>query len=286
MLTIARLTPLVVVLTSSTLGVKLNHITNNTTCPGVRTLSFSQEANWDWRNPEKDYGFMPLSMSWFNTTTERETPRPDYAFDYYTAPSENLEKLASWALYSKQAVTDNLASDLICLPTNNCSFVFNFTAPGYKCAEVAVDGQGRATLGNHTAPFGMDVLLPNGNYSYYAHAKQGEYPDELMANITTGGAIPDPANAPPNLGTFRVEPIIWVGYVERTNLAVAPPQNRTMPGCELLSYPPPRGSYRLGAVSPSTMNQIPSRPWHFYLPLPFSTHMEPWLTHRNRARGL
>lgn len=208
MLTIARLTPLVVVFTSSTLGVERNRYKNDTMCPGIRTLSFAQEAGWDWRNPEKPFGLMPLSMSLWNTTTGRTLPQPDYSFDYYTAPSENLDKVATWALYSKQAVSDDLASDQICLPANNCSFIFNFTAPGYKCSEVALDGQGRATLGKHSAPFGMDVLLPNGNYSYYAHATQGEYPDILMTNTTSGGGIPDPSNAPRNLGTFRVEPII------------------------------------------------------------------------------
>lgn len=230
--------PLVVVFTSSTLGVKLNQLTTNETlCPGIRTLSFSQEATKDWRNNEKNFGLLPMSMSLWNTTTGRVSPQPEYSFDYYTAPGGNLDKVATWALYSKEAVSDDLAPDQICLPLKNCSYEFSFIGPGYKCAEVAVDSQGRASLGKHLAPFGMDVLLPNGNYSYYAHATQGDYPDIVMDNITTGGVIPDPSNAPPNLGTFRVEPIIWVGYAERTNLAVTPPQNRTMPGCELPSCP-------------------------------------------------
>lgn len=236
-LIISRLTPLVVVFTSSTLGVQSNQLIDETLCHGVRTLSFSQEATSDWRHIEKNFGLLPMSMSLWNTTTGRVSPQPDYSFDYYTAAGENLDKVATWALYSKGAVSDDLAPDRICLPLKNCSFEFSFIGPGYKCAEVAVDGQGRASLGEHMAPFGIDVLLPNGNYSYYAHATQGDYPDIVMANITTGGVIPDPSNAPPNLGTFRVEPIIWVGYAERTNLAVAPPLNRTMPGCESLLYP-------------------------------------------------
>ncbi|KAK8085862.1 hypothetical protein PG997_007133 [Apiospora hydei] len=217
---VAWLTPIVIILTSNTLVVKMANEVQNTTCPGIRTLNFSQEETEDWRNPTKIDRLIGTSLSTWNTTKNPNIPDDaEHWFDYYTKGSRQFSQVATLATFSQQVMSPNDAAVEICGNGWNCTYTINFTAPGYKCTELASDAGSKPRLGENTAPFGMEVLLPAGNNSYQVHATLGEYSSVQYARVAPGG-IPIDANdtviptkdLPPHLGAFRTEPIIWLGY--------------------------------------------------------------------------
>lgn len=83
--------------------------------------------------------------------------------------------------------------------------------------------------GEIAAPFGTDILLPEGNFSYYAHTSGGEYSTTQLRAVGTGG-IPSKLPAPEHFGTFRTEPIVFVGYVVLNNPDETQPTSRDEAG--------------------------------------------------------
>ena len=217
-----------IILTSNTLSVELSFVRENFTCPAVRTLNFEREEFEDWRNPTKINKLFGQSVSLWNTTGN---PFKEDDFDYYTAKSEPLEQIAAVAAYEKGVVSRTEVTTEVCGSGWNCTYEVNFTAPGYQCEELA-SGVG-ARIGrfkNHEPPrhFHRDLLLPQGNYSYYAYTSGGDYGIEQMKDVSRGGIPNIRKPFPKKLGAFRTEPILWIGYVERVEPDRIP--NRTEPG--------------------------------------------------------
>ena len=225
----SRLAPLVIIFTSNSLTVELHLNAINTTCPNVRSLNFDKESLENWRDPTIRDNLIGQSITTWNSTTA--TTAEEGWFDYYTTYSSTMELTATMAVYTQQEVARPAVSDDICGGGWNCSYTIEFVAPGYKCEELAVGvGATVGKLGEHDPPekFGIDYLLPRGNYSYQALAMGGEYWLSQVSPVSTGG-MPTEIKPPfpKNLGAFRTEPIIWIGYAERVDPV---PTNRSMPG--------------------------------------------------------
>lgn len=212
-------TPLVVILTANTLLVEPRTIVSNTTCPSVRTLNFSFEDINDWREPTRIDGLFEIPVSTWNTTKRDDQDDDDDWFDYYTGPSPNFQQTATLGAFLQEVVARKNASYEVCGTGYNCTFNVDFTAPGYNCTEVA-SGVGSTPVnltqetGQAEPPFGTDILLPQGQYSYYAYATGGEYSTTQLKNVGLAG-IPNIPNSelPPHFGALRTEPVIWIGYV-------------------------------------------------------------------------
>lgn len=116
-------------------------ITNITTCPAVRTLNFTPESSYDWRAPEKIGGLNQLSLSLYNTTTD-DLSSP-YLFDYYTAPSGDLDLAATLSAYTQSPVAQKNISVQSCGAGWNCSYEIAFVGPGYKCVEYGGGNDGK-----------------------------------------------------------------------------------------------------------------------------------------------
>ena len=204
-----------IILTSNTLSVKLSFVMENSTCPAVRTLNFEKEEIEDWRKPTKIHNLYGQSVSLWNTTGN---PFTEDDFDYYTAKSNPLEQIAIVAAYERYVVSRSGVTMEVCGPGWNCTYVVNFTAPGYRCEELASGvGSKVGRFKDHKPPRGFhtDLLLPRGNFSYYAYTSGGDYAPEQMKEVWPGGIPKTEKPFPKLLGAFRTEPILWVGYVER-----------------------------------------------------------------------
>ncbi|KAI1798706.1 hypothetical protein F4811DRAFT_558556 [Daldinia bambusicola] len=225
------LTPIIIILTSNTLTVETATSAENTTCSGIRTLNFTKDELEEWRNPTKSDNLYGLTMSIWNTTSF-DTTSPDW-FDYYTGASNPLIRVATHAAFMGQAVSKSSASVEICDSGWNCTYTINFTAPAYKCSELASGiGSGIKMLGNQKPPdgFSTKLLVPEGNYSYYAYTSGGEYSIQQMKDTSQGGVPNMKPPFPETLGAFRTEPVIWIGYSVRTNSSDVVPLNRSVPG--------------------------------------------------------
>lgn len=209
-------TPLVVILTANTLLVEPRQMSHDTTCPAVRTLNFTFEETNEWRNPTQIDGLFENPVSLWNTTKRADDSDPNW-FDYYTGPSPNFQQTASLGAFLEEVVARKHASADTCGVGWNCTFTINFTAPGYQCMELAsgVDSVPQNLTqesGEAVPPFGTDLLLPRGNFSYYAFTSGGEYSGTQLENVSIGGI---PLMSPPypdHFGALRTEPVIWVGY--------------------------------------------------------------------------
>ncbi|XXG96238.1 hypothetical protein Hte_002519 [Hypoxylon texense] len=225
------LTPLIIILTSNTLLVKPALRVDDTRCLGVRSLNFDKEGLEEWRTPTKVDGITGLSVSIWNTTAV-DISSPDW-FDYYTAPSDQFVQVASTAAYMGHAVARAGASNDICGSNWNCTYTLNFTAPAYKCSEVASGVGSEIEPLNDLKPpdgFSTKLLIPEGNYSYYAYTSGGDYSSMQMNDTWPGGIPKTNPPFPETLGAFRTEPVVWIGYSIRANPDEKGPVNKSMPG--------------------------------------------------------
>jgi hypothetical protein len=219
-LTNRRLIPLAAILSPATLTTAITTHINETTCPNIRTIDFDQESSKDFRiGVLKPNGYLDISLCFYNTTDLNGTA-PGF-IDYFDEPSTDADQYVNLGAYlGKPATLGNISTD-ICGAGWNCSYTISFTAPGYKCTERA-SGIGSDTT---TAPFNTSILLPQGKYGYYAKVLQGEYARPQM-DVGLHGIPVQPAPYPDNLGAFRVEPPLWIGYSIR-NDRPADPNNKT-----------------------------------------------------------
>jgi hypothetical protein len=70
------------------------------------------------------------------------------------------------------------------------------------------------------APFNTSILIPEGIYGYIAKPFLGEY--AVPQIVAYGGGIPNATDIPDNLGAFRTEPLIWIGYSVNTRKPLPP----------------------------------------------------------------
>jgi hypothetical protein len=145
------------------------------------------------------------------------TPFNRTFFDYWTGTSLQTNLYATLSAYSNKAVKRDDVSIEVCGAGWNCSYVIEFTAPGYKCEQIA---RGRddntEKLASMKAPFNTKDLLPDGKHGYVAHTTLGDYSSVQIDAHPGGSPInlnqTEPEKWPKNLGAFRTEPVLWIGH--------------------------------------------------------------------------
>jgi hypothetical protein len=187
-------------------------------CPSVRTLNFDLERTRNWRDGHKINGLYELSPLLWNCTLPASgtvfDPYNATFFDYYSAPAPGMEQLVTLSVLQKKVLAMEDANTLVCGSGWNCTYNVSFEAPGYKCDEIARGiGNNVDNLLQMNAPFNTGVLIPEGNLSYIAHTSLGEYAT-VQVETEPGGVPKDPPPFRPNLGAFRTEPVVWIGFTE------------------------------------------------------------------------
>jgi hypothetical protein len=189
------------------------YLDNETIDMVVPTLDFSGESTKDWRHPVPFAdGDNKRSMMYYNTTDKSATA-PGW-FDYYDQPSAELRRIALLLAYSKMDhpnIKQGARQD-VCGGSYNCTYEQSFTGPGYQCEEVTTSINDTDRLEELGAPFNMSILVPHGRYVYYADVNNGDYARPQSPNLQKGpGGVPlgDP---PADMGVFKYEPLIWIGY--------------------------------------------------------------------------
>ena len=201
----SRLIPIASVLSPAALTSEMKPIYSATTCPAVATLNFTREAVFNFRD-ENEKDIPRLSLSYYNTT-DPDGKAAGY-FDYYDQPTKNARRLAFASAYLRRSQVRTNARIDFCGEGWNCTYSINFVGPGYKCNDISntnVSG----------APFGMDALAPVGNFTYLSEVFQDDY---VSPQIETDNGVP--AHGPPypaTLGVFQSEPILWIGYANKTD---------------------------------------------------------------------
>lgn len=228
-----RLFPLTVILTPATLTVVPLIEVKEDQCYNVRTLNFEQERERNWRNTEKINGLRGVSLSLWNCTVQSslgldKVPFNETFFDYWTDSSLQLELITAQSALTRTVIPRDNAAIETCGGGWNCSYTVSFKAPGYKCSELAKGNTLDAdALERQGVPFNASDLIPKGNYSYIARAEMGDYASEQIDAYVEGAPVMAPPY-PKNLGAFRTEPVLWVGY-SVVNGSDSPPEKRTDP---------------------------------------------------------
>ncbi|EKJ68806.1 hypothetical protein FPSE_11023 [Fusarium pseudograminearum CS3096] len=218
------LSPAVVILTSATLYVVPGESVQDTLCPSIRTLNFSNEAKESYQSRKMAEGeaktMTGRSLCSYNWTALGGNEAPgaktnDSIFEYYNGPSPILNRIAAGVFSSGQTTYKANISEEICGEGWDCSTTIHFVAPGYQCEELANGvGSSMKKFGDAEAPFDLDKLVPAGNFAYFASNDRGEYMKPQIDDVRIGGIPPPEAfpDLPKNLGVFRTEPSIWIGY--------------------------------------------------------------------------
>ncbi|RBR11988.1 hypothetical protein FVER53590_26521 [Fusarium verticillioides] len=211
------ITPLLVVLTAETLAVVAGVTEELVSCPSVRTLNFDNEANFDWRERPVVHGQTLKSVSHFNTTGLNTKPKDFNSthFDYLNAASSMYTSVVSnKAVFMREPLVRDESAEEVCSDGWNCTYVVDFLAPGYKCEELASGvGSKVKKLGDAEAPFNTSILAPEGSYTFISMAARENYTTYSWAR-------------PKNLGVFKNEPIIWVGYATVKDINKPQPRNK------------------------------------------------------------
>jgi hypothetical protein len=177
---------------------------NATTCPAVATVNFTREAFHNYR-VENEADGRGTSVNYYNTT-DPDGVKQGY-FDYYDQPSKQARRLAFSAAYLKRPQPREKAALSFCGEGWNCTYSINFLGPGYKCDDITDDTQG--------APFNLTQIAPQGNYTYLAEVDQNDY---KWPQVPTKDGVPIQEPPYPDLlGVFESEPILWVGYANKTS---------------------------------------------------------------------
>ncbi|KAJ4250939.1 hypothetical protein NW762_011589 [Fusarium torreyae] len=234
------ISPLVVILTSATLDVVPGQKIEDSLCPSIRTLNFSNEAKESFQTPKKAKGEVMngRSLAGYNWTADggnlaKGAAEDDDIFEYYNVPSSSLDRIAAGVFSSGQIIQKENVSKEICGDGWDCSTTLHFVGPGYNCEELANGvGSKMKSFGDTEAPFNLDDLVPASNYTYLANTDRGEYMRPQMENVTIGG-IPSEEDGPlfpKNLGVFRTEPSIWIGYAAVEDFTKAHAMNSSADG--------------------------------------------------------
>ena len=203
------------------------------TCPSIKTLNFSMEETNEWRTETKIGNLFETPLSLWNTTKPQKDDGQPW-FDYYTGASPRLQQTATIGAYLEEVVPRKNGSVDICGSSWNCTYEISFVAPGYQCTELA-SGVGATPRnltqesGSIAPPFPLDIIVPSGQYTYYAHASGGEYSPTQMKNALIGGRPDMNPPFPPHLGVFRTEPVVFIGYSVVADPSKPPPDDPSDP---------------------------------------------------------
>ncbi|KAL6710201.1 hypothetical protein ACN47E_009147 [Coniothyrium glycines] len=198
------LIPLASVMSPASLTSEARVFTNSTMCSAVATVNFTREAIFNFRN-ENEVDGRGTSVNYYNTT-DRDGTKEGY-FDYYDQPSKQARRLAYSAAYLRRPQPRERAAISFCGEGWNCTYPITFLGPGYKCDDISDDTTG--------APFELSQIAPLGNYTYLAEVDQNNY---LRPQIETKDGIPiQQPPYPDSLGDIQSEPILWIGYSNKTD---------------------------------------------------------------------
>ncbi|KAF2459176.1 hypothetical protein BDY21DRAFT_370642 [Lineolata rhizophorae] len=202
------LIPIAAVLAPAALTSEIAVHRNSTTCPSVPTLNFNAESTYDFRDQTEFPGY---SLSFYNTT-DINAEEAGWR-DYWDQPSKVLSRLAITSVYLQKAFKRDNAQRTACGVGWNCTYEISFTGPGYQCESLAngSDSSNDAALRDMGAPFTMADLAPRGKMIYIADVDRGEYKNPQVPTSDSGEPIND--EWPVDLGVFKTEPVLWIGYV-------------------------------------------------------------------------
>jgi hypothetical protein len=187
----------------------------------VPNLNFSMETIQDWRIPMLNAdGTSKRSLMYWNTTDIAGT-KPGFV-DYFDQPSSDLTRVSYMMAYSmmNHPVNRQDARFKSCGGDYNCTYTTSFVGPGYKCEMIANSADDNDKLADLGAPFNTSVLVPQGKYVYLAQVDEGEYKKPQAANLGQGG-IPL-GDTPEDLGVFKAEPVLWIGYSVNSTEKLSP----------------------------------------------------------------
>jgi hypothetical protein len=179
----------------------------------VPTLNFSAESFSDWRVPVKMKDNTTRKSLMFYNTTDVSGKQPGF-FDYYDQPSTDITRVTLMNAFSLTDTSLNRADarQASCGGSFNCTYTTTFVGPGYKCEQVAMSAADNAKLKELGAPFNTSKLVPDGKNVYFADIEEGDYAKPQDSRITAQGGVPPPEVNLDDVGVFKSEPIIWVGY--------------------------------------------------------------------------
>jgi hypothetical protein len=185
----------------------------------VPTMNFSAESDKSWRKPVKMAdGTYKRSLFYVNTTNRNATAPG--MFDYYDQPSAELVRIALLVAYSNME-HPNIKLDArqdACGGQYNCTYEQTFTGPGYQCTEVAKGVNDTGRLEELNAPFDMSRLVPTGTEIYHSDVDLGAYARPQHAVFEKGPGGYPVGDIPDDLGVFKSEPVLWIGYsINTTN---------------------------------------------------------------------
>lgn len=199
-----------------TFGTFLEETSRELTVP---TMNFTAESDKSWRKPVKmPDGSNKRSLMYYNTTS-RDANDPKM-FDYFDQPSAELTRIALLLAYNNMDhpnIKQGARQDA-CGGTFNCTYEQTFVGPGYQCTEVAKGVNDTGRLKELGAPFGMDRLVPTGSEVYHASVDLGDYDRPQKAVFEKGpGGYPLNGVIPEDLGVFKSEPVLWIGWSYNTS---------------------------------------------------------------------
>jgi hypothetical protein len=174
-------------------------------CPAVANLDFSRESNFNFRVVDENE-IRRNAMSYYNTT-DLAGKKEGY-FDYYDQPSKNVRRLAISAAYLRRPQPREFAALNFCGQGWNCTYDINFEGPGYKCDDITDSPPANA-------PFKLSQIAPKGNFTYIAEVDQDDYKSSQID--TLDGTPRQPPPYPALLGAFTSEPVLWIGYANKSN---------------------------------------------------------------------
>ncbi|KAF2129263.1 hypothetical protein P153DRAFT_339924 [Dothidotthia symphoricarpi CBS 119687] len=199
------LIPMASVLSPASLTSEARTYHDQTTCPNVPILNFTRESYYNFRVTDSA-NFSGASVSYYNTTDRYG--KTEGFFDYYDQPSKNARRSAYSAAYLKKAQARENAAAISCDQGWNCTYNINFMGPGYKCDYI------NDTL-SADLPFTSDILAPQGDLIYHSVLDTHDYASPQIDTVE--GVPKQSAPYPDWLGVFDSEPVIWIGYAEKTN---------------------------------------------------------------------
>jgi hypothetical protein len=187
----------------------------------VPTLNFTAESDKDWRTPVKfPDGSNKRSMMYYNATN-KSLAVPG-AFDYFDQPSAEMVRIALLMAYNNMDhpnVRQGARQDA-CGGSFNCTYEQKFIGPGYQCTEVATGINDTGRLKEFDAPFDTTKLVPIGSEVYHGTVDLGAYARPQNAVFQKGPGGYPVGNAPEDLGVFKSEPVLWIGWSYDTNQTV------------------------------------------------------------------
>jgi hypothetical protein len=199
-----------------------NYLAKHTLELTVPTINFTAETNKNWRTPVKlADGSNKRSVMYYNTTS-RDATAPGL-FDYYDQPSAELKRIALLLAYNNMDHANIMqgARQSACGGPWNCTYEQTFIAPGYQCMDVARGINDTGKLKEYGAPFDTEILAPTGKLVYYAKVDIGAYATPQMNGNFEKGPGGYPIGPPPDdLGVFKSEPVLWLGYSYNTSVPI------------------------------------------------------------------